>query len=32
MIDINLAVYMIKERFRAAMKRLHTWALLRGIK
>lgn len=32
MIDINMAVFAIKERVRAAMKRLHIWALLRGIK
>ena len=32
MINIDLAVYEIKERVRASMKRLHVWALLHGIK
>jgi hypothetical protein len=32
MIDVNLAVFALKEKIRGAMKRLHTWALLRGFK
>jgi hypothetical protein len=32
MIDINLAVFVLKEKIRAAVKRFHTWALLKGFK
>jgi len=32
MINIELAVLFLKERIDAAVKRLHVWALLHGIK
>lgn len=32
MINIELAFYFAKERMNAAVKRLHVWALLHGIK
>jgi hypothetical protein len=32
MIDINIAVFAMKEWFRSKMKQLHIWALMKGIK